>query len=155
WLIDHSGERITEFTGLVASHFEQAGRIDAAAEWYGRAGQQARLGYAPATAIDYFRKALELLPAAPSSQKEIEVKRLEWQEGLGETSAAQARLSDALKAYGDMRLIAEGLGDPRAQARAWNGLAFSHERLGKNRASVESAERAERLAVEAGETARK
>src|SRR5258708_30775318 len=48
WLIDQSGERITEFIGLVATHFEQAGRIGEAAEWYGRAGQQARLGYAPA-----------------------------------------------------------------------------------------------------------
>src|SRR5258707_149083 len=26
WLIDHSGERIGDFTGLVAAHFEQAGR---------------------------------------------------------------------------------------------------------------------------------
>jgi predicted ATPase/class 3 adenylate cyclase len=151
WLIDHSGERITEFTGLVASHFEQAGRISEAADWYGRAGQQARLGYAPATAIDYFRKALELLPAQPSAQKDVEVKRLEWQEGLGETLAAQARFGEALKAYSDMRLLAETLGDLRTQARAWNGIAFLHERCGKNRASVESAERAERLATQADE----
>jgi predicted ATPase/class 3 adenylate cyclase len=152
WLIDHSGERITEFTGLVASHFEQAARISEAADWYGRAGQQARLVYAPATAIDYFRKALELLPDQPDAPKDVQTKQLEWQEGLGETLGAQARFEEALKAYKDMLSLAEALGDLNAQARAWNGIAFLHERCGQNRASVESAERAERLARDAGET---
>ena len=152
WLIDHSGERITEFTGLVATHFEQAARVDEAAEWYGRAGQQARLVYAPATAIDYFRKALELLPDGSSASKELQTKRLEWQEGLGDTLGAQARFDEALKAYKDMLSLAETLGDLIAQARAWNGLAFLHERCGQNRASVESTEQAERLARQAGET---
>jgi len=154
WLIDHSGERITEFTGLVASHFEQAGRPRDAAEWYGRAGQQARLVNAPATGLEYFRKALELLPAQPNAPSEFQAKRLEWQEGLGESLGAQARFGEALKAYGDMLLLAEALGDRCAQARAWNGIAFLHERCGKNHASIESAERAEGLAREAGEAGR-
>src|SRR5262249_20772838 len=38
--------------------------------------------------------------------------------------------------------------------RAWNGLAFVHERQGDNRASVQSAERAETLARHAGEAGR-
>jgi len=151
WLIDHSGERITEFTGLVASHFEQAGRIVEAIEWYGRAGQQARLGYAPATAIESFRKALELLSGQPAASADLQARRLEWQEGLGETLGAQARFGEALKTYGDMLQLAEAIGDLSAQARAWNGVAFLHERCGKNRASVESAEKAERLARDAGE----
>src|ERR1051326_2749165 len=61
WFIDQSRERINEVAALVAGHFEQASDTANAAEWFGRAGQQARAGYAPATAIDYFRKALALL----------------------------------------------------------------------------------------------
>jgi len=150
WLIDHSGERITEFTWLVASHLEQAGLPGDAAEWYGRAGQQSRLVDAPATGIEFFRKALELLPAQSATSRELQATRLEWHEGLGETLGAQARFAEALQAYGEMRSLAEALGDLSAQARAWNGVAFLHERNGENRASIESAERAERLALDAG-----
>src|SRR5262249_46847705 len=42
-------------------------------------------------------------------------------------------------------------GDMVMQARAFNGLAFLHERFGRNRASVEYAEKAETLARAAGE----
>jgi len=151
WLIERSGERVAEFAGLVAAHFEQAARVAEAAEWYGRAGQQARTGYAPATAIEYFRKALELLPAARTAEKEFQAKRLEWREGLGETLGAQARFAEAMDAYGNMRALAETLGDLIAQARAGNGVAFLHERRGDNRASVEAAERAEIIARDAGQ----
>ena len=154
WLIEQSGERVAEFTGLIAAHFEQAGHITAAADWYGRAGQQARLGYAPATAIEHFRKALELSPAQNAEPRELQTKRLAWHEGLGETLGAQARFAEGLDAYAQMRLLAEALGDAVTQARAWNGLAFLHERRGENRASVESAERAEALARQAGEAGR-
>ncbi len=151
WLIAQGGEGITEFTGLVAAHFEQAGLVAEAAEWYGRAGQQARQGYALATAIEYFRKALGLLPAQSPEPRELQLKRLEWHEGLGETLGAQARYVEGLEAYANMRLLAEALGDRVAQARAWNGVAFLVERRAENRASVQIAERAEALAREAGE----
>src|SRR5260221_10245360 len=56
WFIHQGGERIGEFTGLVAAHFEQADRCAEASDWYGRAGHQALAGHAPALAGDYFRK---------------------------------------------------------------------------------------------------
>jgi predicted ATPase len=151
WLIEQSGKRVNEFAGLVALHFEQAGRAGEAAEWYGRAGQQARLSYAPATAIDYFRKAIALLPAAQVESAEVQAQRLEWLEGLADVLGAQACFEEGLEVCTRLSALAEALGDRVAQARAWNGLAFLNERLGRNRASVESAERAETLAREAGE----
>jgi predicted ATPase/class 3 adenylate cyclase len=154
WLIEQSGERINEFAGLVAFHLEQAGQSAQAADWYGRAGEQARRSYATATAIDYFRKALDLLPPDLAQQKQFQQKRMEWHEGLGEAMGAQARFAEALECFETLRLLAETLGDLNAQARAWNGLAFLHERLGKNRASIEAAERAEALARQAGELGR-
>jgi predicted ATPase len=154
WLIAQSGERIGEYSGLVAAHFEQAGRIVEAADWYGRAGRQARMAHAPLTAIESFRKALELSPAQKENSRELEAKRLEWHEGLGETLGAQARFSEAAKAFEHMRRLAENLGDAIAQARALNGMAYLHERQGENRASIQKAERAEELARNAGEAGR-
>jgi class 3 adenylate cyclase/tetratricopeptide (TPR) repeat protein len=149
WLIEQSRERINEVAALVAGHFEQAGDGGNAAEWFGRAGQQARAGYVPASAIDYFQKALALLPG--SENGEAEAKRLEWLGGLTEVLGAQARFIEALDVCNQFRGLAESKGDAVMQARAFNGLAFLHERLGRNRASVEHAEQAEALARAAGE----
>ena len=152
WVMQQSGERSTEVAGLVASHFEQAGRPAEAAEWYGRAGQQARAGYEPATAIDYFGKALKLLPEGQVKPAGETRQQLEWLEGLGESLGAQARFGEAIDVFRQMRTVAERLGDVRAQTRAWNGLAFLEERRGDNRGSIEAAEQAERQARELGDS---
>jgi predicted ATPase/class 3 adenylate cyclase len=148
WLIEQSHERINEVAALVASHFEQAGQEEDAAEWFGRAGQQARSGYAPAIAIEYFQKALALLPA--SGNREAQARRLDWLNGLAEVLGAQARFNEALEVCNQFRLLAASQGDAAIQARALNALAFLHERLGRNRASIECAEQAEALARAAG-----
>src|SRR5262249_49462253 len=103
WLIHRSGERINEFTGLVAAHFEQAGCETEAAQWYGRAGLQANAGYAPAAAIEYLRKALALSASTASrASSSFDAKTLggtvpspsssagEWRQGLGDALVAQA-----------------------------------------------------------------
>ena len=149
WLIGQGHERINEFAALVAGHFEQAGDGAKAAEWFGRAGQQARAGFAPANAIDYFQKALALLPATENGG--FQRKKLEWLAGLAEVLAAQARFNEALDIGNQFRSLAQSFGDAVMQARAFNGLAFLHERLGRNRASIEHAEQAETLARAAGE----
>jgi class 3 adenylate cyclase/tetratricopeptide (TPR) repeat protein len=155
WVMRESGERNTEFAGLVASHLEEAGRPTEAAEWYGRAGQQARAGYEPAMGIEYFGKALNLLPQGPAEPNAGSAQRLDWLEGLGESLGAQARFAEALDVFGQMRTLAERLGDALAQTRAWNGLAFLQERRGDNRASIEAAENAETLARSLGDDGRR
>lgn len=155
WIMHQSGERSTEFAGLVASHFEQAGRFAEAAQWYGRAGQQARAGYEPAMAIEYFGKALNLLPEGQSGSDATPAQQLEWLEGLGESLGAQARFTEAIETFSRMRGLAEQLGDPLAQTRAWNGLAFLQERRGDNHASIKAAEQAEGLARSLGEIGRR
>lgn len=151
WLIEASGERINEFAALVASHFEHAGSVLEAAEWYGRAGEKARDGHSPAIAIDYFQKALALQPAHQSAVPAAMARRMEWQQGLSEVLGAQAKFAEAIDACNRARDLAEQLGDRLAAARAWNGLAYLNERLGHNRLSVECAERAEQLARQTGD----
>jgi class 3 adenylate cyclase/tetratricopeptide (TPR) repeat protein len=152
WLIEKSRERINEVAALVAGHFEQAGDGANAAEWFGRAGQQARAGFAPASAIGYFQKALVLLP--PSNNHEFQTRRLDWMGGLVDVLGAQAKFNEALEVCNQFRVLAESQGDSIMGARACNGLAYLHERLGRNRVSIEFAEKAEALARPAGEAGR-
>ncbi|MFL6257491.1 MAG: protein kinase domain-containing protein, partial [Pyrinomonadaceae bacterium] len=152
WLARHSGGRVGEYAGLIAEHFERAGAKEDAAEWYGRAGRQARDTYAPETAIRYYRKALGFLPAGgavvvePEDELALNALRLEWYEGLGEVLRVQARYSEAIDAYRQMRAAAEALQATPAQARAWNEIALVQSSQGDNRACFESTQRAEMLA---------
>jgi predicted ATPase/class 3 adenylate cyclase len=144
WLMDESGERVSEFAAVVAGHFEGAGNALATAEWYGRAGHQARAAWSPQLAIGYYQKAL--VDQRPSDHRGA------WYAGLGECLAAQAQFAEAERVYRQMLALAQP-GDAEAAARAWNGLAFVYERQGANRASIEAATQSIDLVRDAGENA--
>lgn len=147
WLIQQSGVRSAECAPQVAVHFEQAERPVEAAEWYGRAGKQARAGHEPAMAIEYFEKALALLP---SDCADHEGDRVEWLCCLMESLCDQARFKEAREVVPKILRRAAPLKDWVSLARGWNGLAFLHERTAANHASVAAARNAETLARKAG-----
>jgi len=60
WLIDNGGERVREYTGLIADHLELAGRIEQAIVYLHKAGDQAAKQYANEEAIGYYQRALAL-----------------------------------------------------------------------------------------------
>jgi class 3 adenylate cyclase/tetratricopeptide (TPR) repeat protein len=62
WLIQHGGERTSEYTGLIADHLELAGKYEQAAIYLYQAGEEAARRYANAEALDYFTRALALTP---------------------------------------------------------------------------------------------
>jgi len=62
WLIQHSGERAGEYTGLIADHLELAGKEKQAAIYLYQAGEGAAKRYANAEAVEYFSRALALTP---------------------------------------------------------------------------------------------
>src|SRR5579885_1444713 len=128
WLARRSGGRVGEYAGLIAEHYERAQSFEDAAEWYGRAGRQARETYAPETAINFYRKALDFLPNVEKREGAdalaVQTLRMEWYEGLGETLRVQARYADAVEAYQQMRAAADALNLPAAQAHAWNEIAL-------------------------------
>jgi serine/threonine protein kinase/tetratricopeptide (TPR) repeat protein len=156
WLARQSGGRVGESAGLIAEHYERAQVPESAAEWYGRAGRQARETYAPETAINFYRKALDFLAMASAvggAQVDALARRalrVEWCEGLGEVLRVQARYAEAVEAYGEMRAAAEELGHAATQARAWNEIALVQSSQMDTHATLESARRAEVLAREAG-----
>jgi len=144
-LIDLSGERVGEFAGRIGEHFERAGEWLQAAEWYGRAGKQARDTYAPEAAISYYRKALEFAKESP-----VTASRFDLYAGLGAALVEQARYAEAMDTFTTMREEADVAVDRLAAARAWYGLATVQVNQGDHHAAVVSAERAEATGQEAG-----
>jgi serine/threonine protein kinase/tetratricopeptide (TPR) repeat protein len=150
WLARQSGGRVGEYAGLIAEHYDRAQSAEDAAEWYGRAGRQARETHAPESAIEFYRKALAFVAAVERGGEadalSLQALRMEWYEGLGEVLRVQARYGEAIEAYQSMRAAAEALDAPAAQARAWNETALVQSTQGDNRAAAESTRRAEKLA---------
>jgi class 3 adenylate cyclase/tetratricopeptide (TPR) repeat protein len=150
WLARRSGGRVGEYAGLIAEHYDRAQSAEDAAEWYGRAGRQARESHAPESAIGFYRKALAFITVVERGEDSdalaIQALRMEWYEGLGEALRVQARYGEAIEAYQSMRAAAEALNVPAVQARAWNEVALVQSSQGDNRAVAESTRRAEKLA---------
>jgi tetratricopeptide (TPR) repeat protein len=143
-LIRLSGERVNENAGRIGEHYEYAGELLQAAEWYARAGRQAQNTYAPEAAASYYQKALAFF--SQSKEPDYMAKRLEIHLGLSDVLNWQARYSDAIDNSRAMLQLAEANQDIVAQSRALRGLATSFGYLGDHRAALTSAVRAEELA---------
>jgi ABC-type oligopeptide transport system substrate-binding subunit/class 3 adenylate cyclase len=61
WLEDAAGERLGEYLGLIAGHYELAGDLIKASGYLLQAGDRARLAYAHQEAIEYYQRALAFL----------------------------------------------------------------------------------------------
>ncbi len=147
WLVERSGERVNQYAATIAEHYERALEIERAIEWCGRAGEQAREAYALPTAIGFYRKALDYSAALEQdTTSQWGKQKLKWYEGLAEALWWQGKFAESVEAYKAMLEAAEIEGDLLAQAHACNGLALVQEKEGHNRASLESAKCAERLA---------
>lgn len=144
WLIEHGGESVGKYAATIAGHFEQAKETTQAAQWFGRAGHQAREAFASEAAIGFYRKALNLLKDGSAD--------LSWYEGLGEVLRMQARFDESIEAHSQMKTAAKEAKDKLAEAKAWNGLGFAQREQGDNRTSLKSAQKAEKLAREAGDS---
>jgi tetratricopeptide (TPR) repeat protein len=134
WL---SGERVNEFAGRIGEHFEKAGDLLNAAEWYARAGRLAQDAYAPVSAIGYYHKALSFLSAQTGEEHLPE--KLEICQQLGEVLNWQARYSEAIEVYQQMKQLAEICGDRIKLSSALLGMATSHGYIGEHKASLKYA----------------
>ena len=143
-LIGIGGERVTEYAGRVGEHYEQAGELLKAADWYARAGRQAQDMYEPEAAVGYYQKALIFLSEkAGSDQIPQQLEIYSW---LGEVLNWQARYTDSADIYKSMLKLAKDHSNLIAQSRAMQGLATSLGYQGDHRAALDSAIRAESLA---------
>lgn len=176
WFVAHYSQAAFNpagYAGVIAFHLEQAGEDVQATAWYARAARQAEIGYAPETAIRYYRRALTLLPAKASvgfggaaepisnpreaspelapesigdSKESTTAQRVALNEGLGEMLRWRARFSDAIKPFKAMQVAARGIEDYAAEVRAHLGLFWAYTGLGKSSAALASASQAESVA---------
>ena len=153
WLVWRSGEEGDRFAAVIADHFERAGLSGEAATWYGRAANHEYAAYANETAVEYYRRAIDFASEAQAVSGESgRGRRIEWYRGMAEALGLLARFDEAIDAYERMRAAAAAAGDKVAEAQAWNGRAFIEQRQGDYQGSLASAERAEELAAEAGDS---
>ena len=146
-LIGIWGERVSEYAGRVGEHYEQAGELLTAAEWYARAGKQAQATYEPNAAVHYYQTALNFLaPSAPSGLIPLQ---LEIHSHLGEVLNWQARYTEAVETYEAMLRIAREHQDTIAQSQALQGLATSLSYRGYHGEALKSAIEAGSLAERA------
>jgi class 3 adenylate cyclase/tetratricopeptide (TPR) repeat protein len=120
WLRQMAPDRSDQWSPVIAAHYEQTTMPDLAAAWYHRAGRQARAIYARQTAIDYYRRALSLVP--DDSQQ-----RMELYDGLGEMLRLEARFLDATEAYIGSLAAADQAGDQVSQTHALQRAFLSLE----------------------------
>jgi tetratricopeptide (TPR) repeat protein len=99
WLIQHGGDRIAEFAGLIAEHFQLAGLENQAIQYLQLAGDQAVKQFANEEAIGYYRRTVDLLNKRTSEDSVSVVMLPEVYESLGDVQSAIGGHEQARKAF--------------------------------------------------------
>jgi tetratricopeptide (TPR) repeat protein len=144
WLIDHSGDRIDEVSGLIAGHFENAGNIEEAVHYWQRAADLARSNYAIVEAIDLYTRALALVAAEDLERCYVLLK--------GRTAALenQGNRVAQLRDLERRASIADLLGDDHKRAEVFNERAWHAFFTGDYGAAIVDAKRTIELAEQPG-----
>jgi len=100
WLIEHCGQRIGEYHGLIAEHLLLAERKEKALDYFQAAGESALAMFANYEAESYFRRALDLVQLDPSQPLSISVvKRAELLTGSAQALLRLARHDESASTY--------------------------------------------------------
>lgn len=140
WLIEKSHDRANEYAGVIAEHFDHAGDLEQAIEWYMRAGRAAADTFVYEAALDAYQRVIELSQDYPGSWFVIEA-----HEQLANVLYQLVRSQEAIQNYHAMRKAAIQKDDIQAQLRALHGLALVYELKGDYEAVIGVAETAEEL----------
>jgi class 3 adenylate cyclase/tetratricopeptide (TPR) repeat protein len=109
WLIERSGDRVGEYTGLIAEHYERAGLTERAITYLSRAGEQALNVSAYNEAVSSLEHALELLDADDSGKTtRWQLAQLKWQlgqayRGLSAYTRAKELYEESLNLFADLK----------------------------------------------------
>ncbi len=122
WLEVAAGERIGEYLGLIAGHYELAGEREKAVEYLLRAGNQARLAHANLEARTFFTQALALT-TDPSERFQLLLEREKTCNLLGDRAQQEADLRELLG------LVEQSQDDAR-RAKVHYRFAIWHEGQG-------------------------
>ncbi len=62
WIVNNSGDRVSEFSGLIAEHYDRGADRKHAVEWLSRSGKSAYSTSSFAEALSAFQRALSIVP---------------------------------------------------------------------------------------------
>ncbi|GIL11437.1 MAG: adenylate cyclase [Chloroflexota bacterium] len=104
WLVERSGDRIGEYTGLIAEHYERAGDTHKAMAYLGRAAEQALNISAYREAINLLERLLALLGEDTGRDRRAQEALIKWQlgqahRGLSAYAKARELYEDSLKLF--------------------------------------------------------
>jgi class 3 adenylate cyclase/tetratricopeptide (TPR) repeat protein len=116
WLEANTGERASEYLGLIAGHYELAGDTTRAADYLRRLGEELHKVSAFRDAMGAFERALALLPAGDAARRAVLLADLgDAYNAVGDGPAARKHLEEGLA-------LAHQAGDWRTQVAALNWL---------------------------------
>jgi len=144
WLVVRSGDRASEYFGLIAEHYERAGDIANAVEYLRRAGEDAARSYVNAAALEYLGRALALVPADDAATR---FALLETRRAVYSNTGRRREQAEDVAA---LEQAAEQLGDDAFRARAAGTRAAFALLVGDYAGVAPAAARAVALAESAG-----
>jgi len=144
WLVLRSGDRASEYFGLIAEHYERAGDIANAVDYLRRAGEDAARSYVNAAALDYVGRALALVPPDDAATR---FALLETRRAIYSNTG---RRGEQAEDVGALEQAAEQLGDDAFRARAAGTRAAFALLVGDYAGVTAAAARAVALAESAG-----
>ena len=119
WLVVRSGDRASEYFGLIADHYERAGDNANAVIYLRKAGEDAARSYANPAALDYLGRALGLVPADDLGTRFALL--LTRRSVLSNTGRRSEQVADVT----ELERLADAMDDDAQRARA-GGLRASH-----------------------------
>jgi predicted ATPase/class 3 adenylate cyclase len=141
WLADRAGDRAGEHLAITAQHFEQAGELDTAREWYRRAGVDAFERGSHRTALAHVEAALRC--TAPEDLRKrftLHQNACNAADALGLRDRQRAELDTCAQ-------LAAQLDDPALRSRNLFNRALLASRLGREAEALALAEEAARLSA--------
>ncbi|MES0344625.1 MAG: hypothetical protein ABUK16_10990, partial [Anaerolineales bacterium] len=136
--------RLPEFAGVLGDHFERAGELSEAADWYFRAGERAWSQGAVIESREFYGRTIELLPPTDSERLwSVLLNRDKVLTLLGEIEKRRADVARLLE-------LAEEFDEPGRFAEAYYRRGVFVESLGDFREAVITYEKAIDFAENAG-----
>jgi len=143
WLVLRSGDRASEYFGMIAEHYEKAGDVANAVSYLRKAAEDAARGYVNGAALEYIGRALALVPADDAAARfALLLTRRSVYSNIGKRSEQAADVAQ-------LEELAERL-DDAARARAMGFRASLALVMADYPTVCAAAERAVALAAQAG-----
>jgi predicted ATPase/class 3 adenylate cyclase len=136
WLAARAGDRAGEHLATTAQHFEHAGELGTASQWYSRAGTAAYERGAQRAALAHVQSALRCVaPDDAANRFDLHLRLAYVADALGQRELQQQALEEAAR-------LAEQLDDPAQRAHVAFNRALLASRLGLEADALSHAEQA-------------